>query len=88
MWLKFVQSIIANENSKDINLRIGDEGYYYINRGLESGLSEASLKNKIMDKEITIHYADHWTPLDPKGIMRHVARLSFGEEVIYNELVE
>ena len=30
-----VQSIIAHEGSKDINIRIDDEGRYYINRGLE-----------------------------------------------------
>ncbi len=78
----------AHQKSKDVNIRIGDGGHYYINRGLERGLSEASFSNKIMGKEIVIHYADHWTPLDPSGIVRHVARVSYGEEILYDEIVE
>lgn len=78
----------ANEKSKDINIRIGDGGHYYINRGLEHGVSESIFTNKIMGKEIIIHYADHWTPLDPSGTVRHVARVSYGEEILYDEILE
>ena len=83
-----VQSIVAHERSKDINIRIGDEGRYYINRGLEFGLTEADLKNKILGKEIIIHYADHWTPLDPSGLGRHVARVSYGDEIIFDKIIK
>ncbi len=83
-----VQSIIAHEGSKDINIRIDDEGRYYINRGLELGLTEAGLKNKILGEEIIIHYADHWTPLDPSGLGRHVSRVSYGNEIIFNKIIE
>ncbi len=83
-----VLSIVAHEGSKDINIRIGDEGRYYINRGLESGLTESDLISKVMGKEITIHYADHWTPLDPSGKVRHIARVSYGEEILYDEIVD
>ena len=73
---RIVQSIIAHEGSTDINIRIDDEVQYYINRGLELGLTEACLKNKILGEEIIIHYADHWTPLDPNGLVRHLSRVS------------
>lgn len=78
----------GHEKSKDINIRIGDGRHYYINRGLEKGLIESQFSKKIMNKEITIHYADHWTPLDPSGKVRHVARVSHGEEILYDEIVE
>lgn len=78
----------AHESSKDVHIRIGDEGRYYINRGLERGISEKEFSEKIMGKEIIIHYADHWTPLDPTGVVRHVARVSHGEDILYDEIVE
>lgn len=83
-----VQSIVAHEGSKDISIRIGDKGRYYINRGLEAGLTETFLKDKLLNKEIVIHYADHWTPLDPSGLVRHIARVSYGEEIVYDEIIE
>lgn len=73
---RIVQSIIAHEGSTDINIRIDDEVRYYINRSLELGLTEAGLKNKILGEEIIIHYADHWTPLDPNDLGRHLSRVS------------
>jgi len=83
-----VNYIKAYDKSKDIHIRIGDGGRYYINRGLEKGLTEIDLISTIMDKEVTIHYANHWTPLDPKGIGRHVARVTYGEEILYDEIKE
>lgn len=83
-----VNYIKAYDKSKDIHIRIGDGGRYYINQGLERGLTEIDLISTIMSKEVTIHYADHWTPLDPKRIGRHVARVTYGEEVLYDEIKE
>lgn len=44
-------AVWAHENSKDIHLRIGDEGQYYINRGLKRGLTEEALVDKILNKK-------------------------------------
>jgi hypothetical protein len=59
---------------------------YYINRGLENGLNLASLKNKLMGKEVTIKYPKYWTPLDWDNEIRHLSKLEYKGEVLFNEL--
>lgn len=82
-----IDRLVFHEGSKDIGMGIvEDANRYYINRGLELGLEESSLRPKIMDQKVTIHYADHWTPLDPKMQTRHIARITLGDEIIYNEI--
>lgn len=81
-----IQSIKGHEPSADINLRIGNGVHYYINRGLERGLTVESLKKEILNKEVILHYADHWTPLDPYDKVRHVSRITVENSIIYNEI--
>lgn len=65
-----------------------DSHRYYINRGMEKGLIPNDLNKRFAYKEITIHYAKHWTFLDPFGKNRHITRLTKNETVIYNEIAE
>lgn len=82
-----VDRIEFHDASKDIAIGIVEDGNrYYINRGMEAGLKEAILRPKLMDTQVTIHYADHWTPLDPKGIGRHIARITIGEEIVFDKI--
>jgi hypothetical protein len=62
-----------------------DSKIYYMNRGLEAGLTFEDLTEKVMDKEITIWSAKHWTPLDLKGRVNHICKVSFKEEILYSE---
>ena len=71
---------------KDICFRLnGVKKNYYINRGLEQGLRIDSLKKKLLNQNIDLYYAKHWTPLDPDGKTRHITRLEFNGEVLFTE---
>lgn len=73
----------------DITLKIKDDKHtYYINRGAENGVNAKQFHNLLKGQNITIHYADHWTPLDPNGVMRHITRVTFDNQILYNEILE
>lgn len=71
----------------DISIKLkGDKHRYYINRGTKSGLIATALHEKLANTKITLHYPKHWTPLDPFGKMRHVARVTYNGTILYNEI--
>lgn len=59
---------------------------FYINRGLENGLKIDTLTKKLMGKEITLKYPKYWTPLDWNHEVKHISKLAFENEVLFNEL--
>jgi hypothetical protein len=59
---------------------------FYINRGLENGLELNQLREELIGKEITVKYPHYWTPLDWNNTVRHISKVEFGENVIFNEL--
>ena len=59
---------------------------YYINRGLENGLDLKDLQKRLIGQEVTIKYPKYWTPLDWNNTIRHLSKLEFQNEVIFNEL--
>lgn len=64
----------------------GHESIYYINRGFEDRFTLPELIEKFKGKEVSISFVDHWTPLDPNERSRHIAELTFNQEIIYSEL--
>ncbi|MGB0431524.1 MAG: hypothetical protein ACPGLV_13705 [Bacteroidia bacterium] len=75
----------VHEGSKDIRLRIeGDNGKYYINRGLENGI-DAEIMRNLKDKEVEVWYAKHWSLLNYKSLVRHVGQITINGEVVYTE---
>lgn len=80
--------LIAEEGGPfDIQIRVNnDDRVYYINRGAENGLDAKKLNKALAGSEIEIHYANHWTPLDPFGKMKHITRLSHNGTVFYDEI--
>lgn len=82
-----VVSSIYEAGVKDVVFRLeGIEQRYYINRGLENGLVLDSLRDKLLGQEVTIKFPKYWTPLDWDNEVRHLSKLEYGEEVIFNEL--
>ncbi|NHE58645.1 hypothetical protein [Cyclobacterium plantarum] len=80
-------SIVSNEKTRDISLKI--EGYnknYYINRGLDGARDIVNLSSEMKRSEVEIFYAKHWTPLDPFGKSKHVARIVWHGDIIYDEI--
>ena len=63
----------------------GDPAEYYINRGKQQGMSTSEIKELVLNRSVEIEFADHWTPLDPRGHHRHITALLAGDQRIYNE---
>jgi len=72
---------------KDVVFKLnGDNVIYYVNRGLEHGLNIDSLKAKLVGNQVTLKYPDYWTPLDKDKKTRHLSKVEFNNEVLFNEL--
>lgn len=63
-----------------------DKRIFYINRGLELGLEIEELKSKLMGNEVVFTYPNYWTPLDWNSTGRHLSKVEFGQEIVFNEL--
>lgn len=59
---------------------------FYINRGLENGLDLNHLKEKLIGQEVVFKYPNYWTPLDWNNKIKHLSKVEFGSEIIFNEL--
>jgi hypothetical protein len=80
-----VEQIWSCEETHDINIRL--EGYnktFYINRGLDSELRTFKLK-ELVGKPVKIYAVKHWTPLDPKQKIQHVACVVTDRDTLYTE---
>jgi hypothetical protein len=64
----------------------GDPTVYYINRGLEQGLTLEGLRDSLIGQEITMKYPEYWTPLDPNHTIKHISKLEFQGETLFTEL--
>ena len=72
---------------KDVVFKLsGDNVTYYVNRGLEQGLNIDSLKRKLVGNQVVFKYPDYWTPLDRDKKSRHLSKIEFNNEVLFNEL--
>lgn len=63
----------------------GNSTSFYINRGLESGLDLMTLQSTLLGEEVSMKYPKHWTPLDWNNSTKHLAKLEYQGEVLYNE---
>lgn len=78
---------VSEDGVKDLVFELkNDPTTYYINRGLENGFELAKAKTDFEGQQITLFYADSWTPLAPFGTTsKHVSHAIVNEKVIYNE---
>jgi len=81
-----VSDIYSNQGNDIVFLLEGDQRRFYINRGLENGLELADLKNRLIGNPVVIKYPKYWTPLDWDNRIRHLSKLEYDGEIIFNEL--
>ena len=82
-----VENIWEGGGPGDIVITIDeDDNYYYINRGVERGLSANALNETLVNQKIVIAYVNQWTPLDPGRKSRHIANVVWNETTIYTEM--
>jgi len=57
---------IYQSGTKDLSIKLEDHSdYFYINRGLESGLNLSALKKQILNQDCKLSIVNHGAPLDP-----------------------
>jgi len=62
-----------------------DHSTYYLNRGLELGLSISALKEELLNKEVSLRCIKRkWSPLDPGHKMKPLADILLDGKTILN----
>ena len=81
-----VKEIYSNKGKDVIFIMLNTDRKFYINRGLENGLELNNLKEKLIGNSIVMKYPKYWTPLDWNNSIRHISKVEFKNEIIFNEL--
>ena len=81
-----VKEIYSNKGNDVIFVMLNTDRKFYINRGLENGLELNNLKEKLIGNSIVMKYPKYWTPLDWNNSIRHLSKVEFKNEIIFNEL--
>ncbi|WP_298548568.1 hypothetical protein [uncultured Aquimarina sp.] len=63
-----------------------DSHYYYINRGLQYGLTLDELQKELLNKKVTLYPIHRWTIFTRDKIMGHISKLMIEDRVIFNEI--
>ena len=66
--------------SYDIVFRDKGGDMYYINRGLEQGLTISDLQDRVLNKKVTLHL-----PVLLMGTSEHIAQLAVDEAIVFTE---
>jgi len=71
---------INEGSSYDIAFKENNDDRYYINRGLEQGLTIAGLEEKVLNKKVTLHLYKFWF-----GTSEHISQLTVDGNVLFTE---
>ncbi|MEP0264235.1 hypothetical protein [Dokdonia sp.] len=66
---------------KDIVFQEADGNFYYINRGLEQGYTLTKFREKVLNKNVTLHLAS--TLMGSSS--NHIAQIAIGDEILFTE---
>ena len=83
-----VKEIYANKGNDIIFILENVQRRFYINRGLEMGLELTDLKKRLIGNSIVVKYPKYWTPLDWNDKIKHISKVEFNHEILFNELKE
>ena len=81
-----VREIYSNKGNDIIFVMENTDRRFYINRGLENGLGLNNLKEKLIGNSIVVKYPKYWTPLDWNDKIKHISKVEFNNEILFNEL--
>ena len=73
---------ITEGSSYDIVLHSENDDFFYINRGIEAGLNIDSLRQKILNKTVTLHLARLFAGTVTS---EHIAQLAVNDKILYTE---
>lgn len=84
-----IVTAIYEDGTKDAVFKLaGQNSVFYINKGLEKQFSIDALLARLKGKEVTILYADNFSPLGAIAECRHISELSANGETVYSEFPE
>ena len=72
---------IYERSIKKIVFSDPDRALFFVNKGLEQEITLQEMKNKVLNKKVTLHLAKIITGTSSN----HMAQLSLGQEVTYTE---
>lgn len=81
-----VMEIYTNKGNDIVFILENTNRRFYINRGLENGLELNNLKQKLIGNPIIVKYPKYWTPLDWNNSVRHISKVEYKDEILFNEL--
>ena len=81
-----VSDIYSNKGNDVVFVMANKQRRFYINRGLENGLDLNNLKQQLIGQPVVVKYPNYWTPLDWHNSVRHISKLEFNGEILFNEL--
>tara|TARA_R110002049_G_scaffold68130_8_gene176760 strand:- start:6379 stop:6750 length:372 start_codon:yes stop_codon:yes gene_type:complete len=73
-------SKISEGGVKDIVLTEENGDFYYINRGLEQGLTLEQMEENVLNKTVTLHL-----PRIITGTSNHIAQLEISGDIVFTE---
>lgn len=80
---------VEKASGGDINIKLANDLHtYYINNALKMGLNPEIITAQILNKKVTLHHIKRWTPFTRDGIFPHISKLSVGNNVLFNELID
>jgi hypothetical protein len=71
---------IMEGSTYDIVFKEKNSDRYYINRGLEQGLTIEDLEEKLLNKKVTLHLYKFWF-----GTSEHISQLTVDGNVLFTE---
>lgn len=71
---------IKDGGTFDILFKENSDDRYYINRGLEQGLTLEELEEKVLNKKVTLHLYKFWF-----GTSGHISQLTVDGDVLFTE---
>jgi hypothetical protein len=70
----------------DLALKLkGQQKIFYLDGALAKGMSLSQIKDKLINKAVTIQYPDRWTPISESEEQYYVSTLAYQGEVIYQD---
>ena len=79
---------VFESGEKDIVFELGNRsGSFYVNRGMEKGLSLGALQDTLIGTPVKIWYVHNYSLLTLFSSTKHISRLDIAGQTAFNELI-
>lgn len=64
----------------------GDDRLFYLEEGLQNGLSANALQETLLGQIVEIYYVKYWSPLDPLSKLKYIAKVDVNRITLYSAI--